>query len=326
MRVPSLIGPSALLGFMIASSAAAVSMDWTPIGNPGNGCDPQPQGCFGAVAYSYSIGTYEVTNAQYAEFLNAKAASDPYGLYTTNMNPGAGLNGGIARAGSSGSYTYLAASGRESMPVNHVSFFDALRFANWMNNGQGSGDTETGAYSLYGGASQYVVRNQGATIVLSSENEWYKAAYYDSDAASYFDYPTASDVATICATATAGANRANCANAVGDFTMVGSYTGSPSPYGTFDQAGNVAEWNESIISMGFNSLGRGIRGGDYSSDPYFLAASTQSADDPSFEYRSPGFRLVMIPEPGTRLLVFAGLLGLASWRRTRDRRHHRIGS
>jgi hypothetical protein len=77
---------SLLLSLVIASSASAVTMAWTPIGNPGNACDPQPDvsgagsGCFGAVPYAYFIGTYEVTNAQYAEFLNAKAKSDPFGL------------------------------------------------------------------------------------------------------------------------------------------------------------------------------------------------------------------------------------------------------
>jgi len=49
-------------------------------GDPGNACDTQTQSCFGAVAYSYRISKYEVTNAQYAEFLSAKAASDPLGL------------------------------------------------------------------------------------------------------------------------------------------------------------------------------------------------------------------------------------------------------
>ena len=65
---------SLLLSLLIASRGSAVTMAWTPIGNPGNACDPQPDtgfgaGCFGAVTYTYSIGTYEVTNAQYAEFL-----------------------------------------------------------------------------------------------------------------------------------------------------------------------------------------------------------------------------------------------------------------
>src|SRR5215468_6803146 len=103
MRVSALLASSMLL--LMASSGSAVTMAWTPIGNPGNACDPQPQGCFGAVGYSYSIGTYEVTNAQYAEFLNAKAASDPYGLYSEYMDS---VAGGITRSGSSGSYAYAA--------------------------------------------------------------------------------------------------------------------------------------------------------------------------------------------------------------------------
>src|SRR5262250_3270230 len=89
-----------LLSLMVASSASSVTMAWTPIGNPGNACDPQSQGCFGAVGYSYSIGTYEVTNAQYTEFLNAIAASDPTGLYNTTDMPGTNID----RTGSSGSY------------------------------------------------------------------------------------------------------------------------------------------------------------------------------------------------------------------------------
>src|SRR4029453_11714492 len=121
---------SLLLSLLIASAASAVTMDWTPIGNPGNACDPQSQGCFGAVGYDYLIGTYEVTNAQYAEFLNAKGASDPSVLYSSGKT---GF-GGITRSGTFGNYTYSVVAGREDMPVSYVSFFDALRFTNWMNN------------------------------------------------------------------------------------------------------------------------------------------------------------------------------------------------
>src|SRR5690349_14057370 len=89
-----------LLSLLIASSASAVSMAWTPIGDPGNPADSSPSAApdgynfcgdypshyCGAVPYAYSIGTYEVTNTQYAEFLNAKAAiADPFGLYNPNM-------------------------------------------------------------------------------------------------------------------------------------------------------------------------------------------------------------------------------------------------
>src|SRR5262249_37087705 len=132
----------------------------------------------------------EVTNAQYAEFLNAKAgSSDPLELYNTNMaDPSPSTDcctgwGGITRSGSPGSYTYSAIAGRENMPVNYVTFWDALRFANWMNNGQGGGNTEAGSYTLLGGTpepSNYatVRRNPAATIVLTSEDEWFKAAYW----------------------------------------------------------------------------------------------------------------------------------------------------
>jgi hypothetical protein len=88
------------------------------VGDPGNACDTQPQGCFGAVSYEYRISKYETTNAQYAEFLNAVADTDAYGLYNPQMDsPGSGYHGGITRSGTPGSYTYSAITGREYMPV-----------------------------------------------------------------------------------------------------------------------------------------------------------------------------------------------------------------
>ena len=314
-----------LLSLLSSSSASAVTMDWTPIGNPGNACDPQLQGCFGAVGYAYQIGTYEVTNAQYAEFLNAKASSDPLGLYSTNMgDPSIGPSGnygGITRSGSDGSYTYSVIAGRGDMPVNWVTFFDTLRFTNWMNNGQANGDTETGAYTLLGGTAtpsngDTVARNAGATIVLTSEDEWYKAAYYNALSTSYFAYPAASDAQTTCAPPSGAANQANCsplvAGAFSDFTTKGSYTGSASPYGTFDQGGNVWEWNEAIIGSN-----RGNRGGSFTDSPFYLSTTPRFSRRPTEENAVAGFRLVMIPapEPGTGLLVVAGLLGLGVRRR-----------
>ena len=43
--------------------------------------------------------------------------------------------------------------------------------------------------------------------------------------------------------------------------MVGSYSGAPSPYGTFDQGGNVQEWTDSIPE----ESNRAVRGGSYNS-------------------------------------------------------------
>jgi formylglycine-generating enzyme required for sulfatase activity len=326
MTMP-LIRLSLLLSLLLASSASAVTMEWRFVGDPGNACDPQGgQGCFGGVGYAYNIGTYEVTNAQYAEFLNAKAATDPLGLYSESMGF-TNYYGGITRAGSSGGYTYSTMPGRENMPVNFVTFYDAVRFANWLNNGQANGNTETGPYTLLGGTATpsngtTVTRNAGATIFVTSEDEWYKAAYY-SPGGIYFDYPGGSNTQMACNTPTATPNSANCDQYVQNLTSVGSYTESPSPYGTYDQGGNVWEWNESVINTNRNGS-RGIRGASFFNEPIYIAASSRYDAFPGQFQESGllGFRLVMIPggyvpEPSTGLLVIAGLLGLAGWRRVR---------
>ena len=314
------------VSLLIACSASAVTMDWTPIGDPGNAPDTQPftqkcgpdfsnQGC-GSVGYAYSIGTYEVTNAQYAEFLNAKAKSDLLGLYNDDAFTV------IQRTGSPGSYSYQTSPDIENGPVHSVSYFDALRFTNWMANGQGDGDTETGAYTLLGGNAtpsnaDTVARNLGATIVLTSENEWYKAAYYDPATASYFAYPTSSNTPTTCAAPTAAPNSANCGLVLTPYRSsdVGSYTGSASSYGTYDQGGNVYEWNEEIAVSH-----RIVRGGAYHDLAQNLHAAARGINIPSAQQSNTGFRLAMIPggyvpEPSTGLLVIAGLLGLGGWRR-----------
>jgi len=287
------------------------------VGDAGNSCDVQGQACLGAVDYTYQISKYEVTNAQYAEFLNAVAAIDRNSLYDTNMAWGIG---GITRGGSWGTYTYSTIAGREDMPVTFVSFWDTLRFANWMHNGQptggqGNATTEDGAYTVTadGITNNSITRNAGAAIWLPSHDEWYKAAFYDALSMSYFDYPAGSDTPTVCAAPGAVANTANCDNAVGDFTDVGSYLSSASPNGTFDQGGNVREWNEAIWGGSF----RTHRGGTFQPGVgNTLSASVWYASSPD-QISIIGFRVASLPEPGMGLLLACGLAGLG----VRRRRH-----
>jgi len=276
-------------------------MEWVTVGDPGNACDVQGHNCFGAVGYEFRIAKYGVTNAQYTAFLNAVAATDTNTLYDKSMSFVSSF-GGITRSGSPGSYSYIAVVGRENMPVNHVSFWTATRFVNWLHNGQPSGSqgnttTEDGAYTLTedGIANNTVARNAGATVFIPSEDEWYKAAYYDPGAMKYFDYPTGSNTPPACAAPTAAANTANCNDAAaGDLTDVGSYTGSPSPYGTFDQGGNVWEWNEASDIFDYDV--RHIRGGIFYENPGNFAAETRFSFFPYNEDFHVGLRLASPPE------------------------------
>ena len=94
----------------------AIALDLVTVGNPGNACDTQSQGCFGAVAYPYQIGKHEITNAQYAAFLNAVAATDT----TRALQHGHGCPLQITRTGSPGSYTYSVVAGNGSQADHFV--------------------------------------------------------------------------------------------------------------------------------------------------------------------------------------------------------------
>lgn len=132
-----------LLAVLPTTSQAVVTLDWAYVGNPGN---PNDSTGYGGVGYGYYIGKYEVTNAQYAEFLNAvdSVGTNPNGIYNASMS--SDVRGGISfNAGAAAGSKYEVKTNMGDKPVNYVSFVDAMRFSNWLNNGQGSGGTESGA-------------------------------------------------------------------------------------------------------------------------------------------------------------------------------------
>jgi len=302
-----------------SQASAVVTIDWVTVGSPLNFCDTSWGSCVGAVDYPYEISKFEVTNTQYAEFLNAVAATDTHALYNTDMGNLALCC--ITRSGSSGSFSYSVIAGREDKPVVWVSFWDAARFANWLHNGQPTGaqdhtTTEDGAYTLAptGITNNTVTRNPSAVVFIPSDDEWYKAAYYDGITVPYYGYPAGSNTTTTCAAPGATPNTANCnisipPNPSPGLTDVGSYTGAASPSGTFDQGGNVYEWIETIT--GGN---RGQRGGDWVQPHQHLQSGSANSDLASAEGFASGFRLAsIVPGPLVQVFHISGTSNEVAW-------------
>lgn len=319
-----------LVALCASGASATIIIDTVPVGNPGNAGELSgavasgPIAIVGAVGYTYNIGKYEVTAGQYTAFLNAVAATDTYGLYTTFMWSNA-YGCKIARASVSGSYTYSVAPDLADRPVNFVSWGDSARFANWMHNGQPTGaqgpsTTEDGSYFLNGATSEAnlldVTRKANSTWVIPSEDEWYKAAYHKNDGVTgnYWDYPMGSNAAPN--NGNPGGDTGNSANFyAGDYaigtpywrTNAGYFVQSGSPYGTFDQGGNVWEWNEANILDTY----RGFRGGSWlfsTTAASNLHASSRNSVGPSFQDVDVGFRVSEVPEPiGLAMFAIAGI-------------------
>jgi sulfatase modifying factor 1 len=336
---------AALVVALSVTAAHAGTIDWVTVGDPGNVGETQTYSgtamTFGAVADSFQIMKYEWTNSQYVEFLNAvdPSGTNPNSIYNTSMD--SDDRGGISfTSGNAAGSKYTAKTNMGDKPVNFVSWFDAARVANWLHNGQGSGSTETGCYTLSGTTSGTAPAvNPNALFSIPTEDQWYKAAYYigSSTSAGYRDYATRSD--TTPTAVTSGSTGIGSAGSTGNFanynstadwnsqdgnvTTVGT-NGGPSAYGAFDMSGNVLEWNDLTGAAGSS---RGLRGGYWKLSAFLLSSSFRVTTGPSSENNQIGFRLAApasgpssVPEidpagMGSVLGLVNGALGLLERRR-----------
>jgi sulfatase modifying factor 1 len=324
-RLAAVLFATLILNSQSHAQSPLVTIDTVTVGDAGNAADTTG---YGAVAYDFAIGKYEVNLSQYSAFLNSVAATDTYNLYDTRLASDLNI-AGISRSGSSGSFSY-AVTGSANRPVSYVTWFDAARFANWVNNGATNGaSTETGAYTLNGATSGLgFTKNAGATWWIPSENEWYKAAYYDPSPSGpknddYWLYPMRSD-STPLNEIGALANQANYY--AGDFSVTqssiysgsqnyltdgGAYSGSASYYGTYDQGGNVDEWNESQMLRGAGWNGSGALFENLAGLRSTSDRATVQGDARSYM----GFRVASVPEPSTYALILLSGAGWMFWKR-----------
>ena len=200
-RVASLAG---LTDQTYISSSSGLNFGFTTVGNPKNIEDTSttylknPTGSttnyspvsinnLGVVNSLYRIGKYEVTNAQYAKFLNSVATTNDRILYDSRMSSSS--YGGITRSGSSPNFVYSVKTNMGNKPVIFVNYLSTIRFINWMHNGAQISLSETnidynldtGAYDIVsiGSNSYSVVKGSYRKYWLPDMNEWHKAAYYE---------------------------------------------------------------------------------------------------------------------------------------------------
>ncbi len=299
------------LGFRVASPVppppAPFDIDWVTVTNVNNVPDTEVMSDgttgYGSVAYRYRVSQTEVTNAQYADFLNAVARTDPTGLYNPDMATDS--RGGIIRTGVDGEFAYEVKPNMAGKPVNFVSAYDAARFCNWITNGQGFADTESGVYSFDGPTSIAAITRDLTNldqVFLPTDDEWYKAAFHQpaadgGDADDYWQYATKNNASPTPATATPlgdvanpGPDIANYGQAAvwsGDVTVttVGS-AGNSTYYGAFDMNGNVWEWTETE-----DDADRILRGGSWLDSPNALRSRGRGRSAPTSENFAFGIRL-----------------------------------
>ena len=278
------------------TSGNEFTIDFVNIGNAGNAADTTG---YGAVPYEYRASIYEISQDA------------------------------ITKATASGMANVTAGPWTGNQPAATITWYEAAAFVNFLNTNSG----KTAAYDLTFSNSQWsmalwsseqawtaggtnLYRNKNAFYFLPSENEWYKAAYYNPAGTNYFLYPTGSDTAPTPVASGTNGGTAVYNNAASVPAIVDS-AGGLSPYGTMGQGGNVFEWNESAFdgSNSSSSENRAIRGGNWGNTESGLRSSGRGIDGPAFGGSGIGFRVASVPEPSTYVLVLMGAGALYLWKR-----------
>lgn len=227
---------------------------------------------------AFRMSKYEITNAQYATFLNAKSIGSN-GLYSAGAYPTQTLI--FASSGSSDWGLHYTASqwtpvtGYENAPVINVTWYGAAEFATYVG---GTLPTEA--------QWEYACR-AGTTTIFNTGN-------FMTNLQANYDWRLSYNGAT------------NTVTTPPDKTQpVGTYTANA--YGLYDMHGNVWEWcmdwynDDYPTSAQPNPTGvttgsyRVIRGGSWSNIAPNCRSAYRNSREPNGNFNFVGFRVVLVP-------------------------------
>lgn len=308
--------PASARADTFGNGANTFTIDFVTVSDPGNPGDTNPVfpflPAFGAVPYTYRIATYEISQAQRHAAVASGLQHMPAG-YSDGNNP---------------------------LPFTQIQWFVAASFVNWLNTSTGhqaaydvtyQSGVEGGTWSMnlwssrqawtQGGTTNFY-RNKDAYYFLPSEDEWYKAAYYNASATNYFLWPTASSDTPVAVTNGTAPGTAvyNPGGFPASWPAAANDAGGLSPYGTMAQGGNASEWIESSYDGANNNVNakRTVRGGSWTESVDVLESFYRQEFAPNLSTdQNIGFRVASVPEPSTwaLLALSAATLGVRALRR-----------
>ena len=223
---------------------------------------------------AFKMSKYEITNAQYAAFLNANGVGSD-GFYAAGAYPSQVLIYAISGSNAWGLYytsgQWVSPSGLDDHPVVNVTWYGAAEFA------------------IYAGSS------------LPTEAQWeYACRAGTSSPFSTGDCLGSTQANYMWLEPYNTCTNSNTTPFPGRHQAVGIY--SPNAYGLYDMHGNVWEWcsdwwgtyaapltNPTGPAYGSNRV---IRGGGWFSDAQACRSASRISNSPAFYVTELGFRLV----------------------------------
>jgi formylglycine-generating enzyme required for sulfatase activity len=253
---------------MIAVKSGTFTMGATS--EQGSDADSDERPTHSVALSDYYIGKYEVTVAQFREFINETNyrtdADKDGGSYIWNGSSWEKRNGVNWKCDASGK---MRGSWEDNHPVIHVSWNDAKAYCEWLS------------------------RKTGQSFRLPTEAEWEYAARGGNKSRGY-KYSGGSNINDV----------AWYTSTTNDSGTKPVGTKSPNELGIYDMSGNVWEWCQDWYgdySSGsqYNPSGpssgsyRVLRGGSWSHDAKYCRVSDRSYSTPDLRSRYLGFRVVL---------------------------------